>query len=168
MLLFFEDLSSHTVYEAERGEILACHERYSFYRWPSIFNHHTALSTAKRSQRRLLFHFFFFLLFFSFAQVVYRSVERVDGCQRRNDTAAFDAVDIVAAWLVLNGTLRVHVYELPPAAGAMDSLVEDISPGLSARVPKCSNTTLHGRSDASLEKFVQQISRPSRDERKKK
>lgn len=82
------------------------------------------LSTATKGSS---FNFFFF--FFSIGQVVYRSVERVDGCQRRNDTAAFDAVDIVAAWLVLNGTLRVHVYEATArTAGAMDSLVEDISP----------------------------------------
>lgn len=71
------------------------------------------IAATLSSLQRLLSFFSLSFFFFFFSQVVYRSLLQVDECQRRDDTAAFEAVDIVAAWLALNGTLRVHVYELP-------------------------------------------------------
>lgn len=97
------------------------------------------------SHQRLLCFFFSF-----FGQDVYRSVLQVDECQRRDDTAAFEAVDIVAAWLALNGTLRVHVYELPLELQERWTLSSRISPETSARVPKwyANAQTLHFTEEA--------------------
>ena len=85
----------------ELREILARHESSVLFTNDDQFFTIAALSIAKQSSKTILF----FLS--SFSQVVYRSALPVNGCQRRDDTAVFDAVDIVAAWLALNGTLRV-------------------------------------------------------------
>jgi len=157
VLLFFEDLPIHMARGLELTAVLARHGPAFFLTMIINFFFIVAvLSAAEQIPKTLLS---FSLLFF-FSQTVYRSIERVDGCRRQNDTAVSDAVDIVAACLVLNGTPRVHVYGLPleldglTRRGYLLWLAHVSRSGIYER----SNTPLHGRSGGSLEKFVRQIS----------
>jgi len=99
-------------------------------------------SKHRRGHRGLLFlyffslsFFFFFTFFFSPSSPLRRSSRlqkrraRVGGCQRRNDTAAFDAFDIVAARLGFErDSLSVYTCTCYRAVGSDGLSVEGILP----------------------------------------